>query len=553
MVAISVTIALGFIAVVGFFAQQHTDNIHKQNERTMHKLGSSISYGLRTPMMSGHSDVAELYAQRLKSLPDIIDFRIMRHDGLEAFRDNRTIDAVNTLRGDVDFAPRKTETEVRVLPADDPNLRRIFSERNWLQYYGRQDGASTLTFLWPIVNDRECHRCHDKAHDTLGALQLTTSLRAAEEAVRQTWHQAGLIILLAIIGTVVILGFLLRRSVVAPIKSVLAAMQRVTSGDMSQQVPIVGKDELSHMASSFNTLLRELNQTYVGFQTQHDKLETIIQGSRDGIVVTNSTGDIVLVNAAATRMIGHPAEAVIARGFLHLLDAPERMQAMLDGTAPDGDSDLFLHGEYFIAVRAAAIRSPDGRLIGQAALLRNITEEKRLEEKLRILSSIDGLTGLYNRRLLDEILEREVRRTAKHGNPLSILMFDVDHFKKFNDTYGHDQGDRVLQAVAAQAKAGVRTVDSACRYGGEEFLLVLVETPAEGAMVVGERIRLAIETMRVDDLQVTISIGVAEAATLGVATAQALVEAADGALYESKRGGRNRVTLMKPKAADGSV
>ena len=195
-------------------------------------------------------------------------------------------------------------------------------------------------------------------------------------------------------------------------------------------------------------------------------------------------------------------------------------------------------------------------MIGQAALLRNITEEKRLEERLRVLSSIDGLTGLLNRRILDETLDREVRRSVQHGNPLSVLMFDVDHFKKFNDTYGHDQGDRVLKAVAAKAKEGLRTVDSACRYGGEEFVLILVETPLSGAMIVAERIRKAIEEMRVDGLQVTVSIGVAEVVELGIDSPGVLIESADAALYASKHAGRNRVSRAQSEAmeqGDGTV
>ena len=539
--AIAVAITLGFTAVVVFFAQQHAGNIHRQNDRTLQRLTDSINQGLRTPMLTGKADVSELFAARLKTLSDIIDFRIMRIDGLEAFKDNKTINEVNTMRGDIDFEPRSAESEFRVFPADDARLRQVLSEGRGVQYQGTHEGFSTLTFLWPIANDRECHRCHDKRIEVLGVLELTTSLRGAEEAVRRTWYQAGAIILIAVLGIVGILGYLLRRSVIAPIRNVSLAMGRVSSGDLSQQVPIVGNDELSHMARSFNTMLHELNRTYLGFQTQHDKLETIIRGSRDGIVVTNDTGAIVLVNPAAEQMLGRSAADIVAQGFLNLFGDPARMQAMLDGLAADGESDLFMLGDYFISASAASIRSPEGRPIGQAVVLRNITEEKQLEKKLLNLSSTDGLTGMYNRRKLDEVLEREVKRSAQHGNPLSILMFDVDHFKKFNDTYGHDQGDRVLMAVGAEAMAGVRTVDSACRYGGEEFVLILVETPAEGALVVAERLRKAIEDMRVDGLQVTISIGVAEVTELGIQTAPALIEAADGALYESKRAGRNCV------------
>jgi diguanylate cyclase (GGDEF)-like protein len=125
-------------------------------------------------------------------------------------------------------------------------------------------------------------------------------------------------------------------------------------------------------------------------------------------------------------------------------------------------------------------------------------------------------------------------------------MFDVDHFKKFNDTYGHDQGDRVLQGVAKTLRGALRNHDIPCRYGGEEFLAILPNTPKEGAMSVAERLRRDVEDMAVDGLKVTISIGVAEYPSFDVAEQAGLVEAADGALYQAKKGGRNRVCQADP-------
>ena len=127
--------------------------------------------------------------------------------------------------------------------------------------------------------------------------------------------------------------------------------------------------------------------------------------------------------------------------------------------------------------------------------------------------------------------------------PLSVLMFDVDHFKKFNDTHGHDQGDRVLQTVARLFHDHLRRHDIACRYGGEEFLGILPATPSSGAMAVAERIRRAIESAEVDGLRVTVSIGVACVPEMAAGTPSEMVELADAALYEAKRSGRNQVRL----------
>ena len=133
-------------------------------------------------------------------------------------------------------------------------------------------------------------------------------------------------------------------------------------------------------------------------------------------------------------------------------------------------------------------------------------------------------------------MAREQRR------PLSILMFDVDHFKKFNDSYGHAMGDKVLVEFAKVVRACGRDIlDTPCRYGGEEFMVIARETPQDGGLILAERIREAVEAMRVDGLKVTTSIGVAGAQETAAETPAQFIELADAALYRAKEGGRNRV------------
>lgn len=167
--------------------------------------------------------------------------------------------------------------------------------------------------------------------------------------------------------------------------------------------------------------------------------------------------------------------------------------------------------------------------------------------ELERLSVTDELTGLANRRLLMTELEREVRRSERHENPFAVLMLDVDHFKNFNDTYGHRAGDAVLKRLADTLRKNVRDVDTVARYGGEEFLVMLPETPAAEGARVAERIRASTEADRFTPeggeaaLNVTVSLGVAVYPENG-RTADPLIEAADQALYRSKESGRNRVT-----------
>jgi diguanylate cyclase (GGDEF)-like protein len=178
----------------------------------------------------------------------------------------------------------------------------------------------------------------------------------------------------------------------------------------------------------------------------------------------------------------------------------------------------------------------------------------RLREALRIQSVRDTLTGLYNRRYLEEVLEREVRRAARAAQTLGVLMIDLDHFKKFNDTYGHDAGDAVLREAGALLSKGIRAEDFVCRFGGEEFVVILPTANLEAACARAERLRLKMKDLTVLHQSrsmgmLTISIGVAVFPEHG-ASPKELMVAADAALYEAKRGGRDQVAVASVKIAE---
>jgi diguanylate cyclase (GGDEF)-like protein/PAS domain S-box-containing protein len=171
----------------------------------------------------------------------------------------------------------------------------------------------------------------------------------------------------------------------------------------------------------------------------------------------------------------------------------------------------------------------------------------RLREALRNQSIRDPLTGLYNRRYLEEMLERETRRAVRAEQGLGVLMLDLDHFKKFNDTYGHDAGDSVLRDVASFLLKSVRAEDIVCRFGGEEFVVILPAASLQTTQARAERIRARLRELTVlhqgQSLgMVTVSVGVAELPQHGTSP-KVLLEAADAALYQAKRKGRDRVVV----------
>jgi two-component system, cell cycle response regulator len=175
-------------------------------------------------------------------------------------------------------------------------------------------------------------------------------------------------------------------------------------------------------------------------------------------------------------------------------------------------------------------------------------ELKKANELLKKLTNIDHLTNLFNRRYLAEILDGEFFRARRNAEYLSLIILDIDYFKKVNDNYGHQNGDIVLATVAGLAQGQLRAYDSAARYGGEEFVLVIPGTPIEGAVLVAERLRQAVLDYSfpapMDDLTVTISLGVATYPSAMVESVDALFRQADEALYRAKQNGRNRVETM---------
>ncbi len=171
----------------------------------------------------------------------------------------------------------------------------------------------------------------------------------------------------------------------------------------------------------------------------------------------------------------------------------------------------------------------------------------RLQESLRAQSIRDPLTGLFNRRYMEESLDREMRRAVRGGHPVGILMLDLDHFKRFNDVFGHDAGDALLREVGTVLQRSIRAEDIACRYGGEEFTLILPQMSLPDAAQRAEQIRDAIKRLNIEHRRtplgpVTVSLGVAVFPDHGP-TADAVLRAADTALYEAKAGGRDRVKI----------
>ncbi len=304
------------------------------------------------------------------------------------------------------------------------------------------------------------------------------------------------------------------------------------------------------------------------------RFRSLFEQTHDAVFIINLDGRHLAANQRASDMLGYSPEEMIG---LSLND----ISAELDGSKNvfsqllAGESvPLFerqfrnKNGRVFpVEINAELIRDKNGRPLHIQSVVRDISERKEAEEALRAaneqlslrvaeveelqaelreLALHDPLTGLYNRRYLAEMLEREVTRSEREGNPLSIIVSDIDHFKDINDTYGHQVGDLFLIKLAGLMAGSTRKSDFVCRYGGEEFVLVLPGASSASAAQRAEKLRQKCAEVTIEHegkhLGVTMSFGVASYPQDGGSGEETIIKA-DKALYKSKQKGRNQVTV----------
>ncbi len=213
-------------------------------------------------------------------------------------------------------------------------------------------------------------------------------------------------------------------------------------------------------------------------------------------------------------------------------------------TRPDGRSLRIMGAPVMI----------EGEAEGLVLLQEDITEHKNYQATLERLATTDHLTGLLNRRAFLDATEREIRRAHRYGQPLALIMLDVDHFKRINDSHGHPAGDEVLRRIAATCRGMLRDGDLMGRLGGEEFAITLVQPPLQVATAVAERLRKAVSELDIEfggeRLAVTISLGIAEVGD-GIVSLDHLVSKADACLYTAKHEGRNRACVASAAPPQG--
>jgi diguanylate cyclase (GGDEF)-like protein/PAS domain S-box-containing protein len=350
---------------------------------------------------------------------------------------------------------------------------------------------------------------------------------------------------------------------VAGAVSGVVEVQRATVGPFDDNAPLLLETLANYAAVAVNNL-----RARADLAREKGRLETMFECSPDAIITTDQRGIIRSFSPSAEEMFGFSAADVVGTRVADYYLGGEREARRVQQRVQE-DGRVRNYEAWFktkmgeplpTSLSAAALRDREGNLLGSLGILKDITVEKRLERKLSYtiemlqeanenlgrLALTDSLSGLKNQRFFHRKLEEETLRAARTKRPVTLLMIDIDKFKKFNDSFGHQVGDRVIQEMGATILQSIRKVDHGCRYGGEEFVVILPETPQESAVVVAQRIAATFASKPAwSELGLdppTLSIGVcATDASDSSPDGESLVKRADDLMYAVKRRGGNGV------------
>ncbi len=399
--------------------------------------------------------------------------------------------------------------------------------------------------------------------------------------------QNGLL-LLVLVAVLLGIGLVvwLARTITGPVLALTDAAERVAGGDLAIRLPVVGRDELGRLSGSFNRMTAELESQLGALARSRDLLRENVHRLGDALQRTHDLDGLLttVLAAAADATQATRATAWLVEGGSVVARVPYPMTktrgsvprlpigtALAGAVAGDGTARRtgIGHQDESTSLGGAAMAAPLKRgtstvgvlLVERDPSAPEFTDEDEetlvslagpagiavdnvlLHREAQRLSVTDPLTGAGNLRHMTTTLAREVERATRFERPLALLLLDLDHFKRVNDTFGHTVGDAVLRELARRLQECVREVDTVARYGGEEFVIICPETDAEGAGRLADRV---CETVRDDNflvgedvVPVTVSVGVASLPQNGIASGD-LVRSADEALYAAKHAGRDR-------------
>jgi diguanylate cyclase (GGDEF)-like protein/PAS domain S-box-containing protein len=534
----------------------------RTSERTLGAFASAIKGSVIAAMKKGHHDDVHLILREMNA-QYFIDRILFYNEQGRPLEGMETMHAGTAL--DINLKP---EILTSVIRGDVTDISQL-------------GGGEFISYYSSIQNQAECFRCHDRNNKINGIIRVDFSLRDLDDLIvarrnRALVWSAGLIVFL-----IAVLATLLRIFVSLPVKQLRDAMATVREGTDLPSFSLEGNDELTDLKRSFVTMLQRvtaLHQMNLEKEFTYSRemmrlraeLQTMFDAMPDGVLLIDPDLKIIQSNPRSCELLpelnklgGRLSETDLKeescphheiQEAFHKAEVREHQCSI---KLPDGQT------RYLYSICAPVI--VDGRVAYMVEVIHDITARVKAEYELaektaelsaanRALSQIantDGLTQVFNRRWLDDILSAEIKRyNRRKYSALSLMMIDIDHFKQLNDRFGHLVGDMVLREVAKLLKESVRETDTIARFGGEEFVVLLLDTGLDGAALKAEELRQKVQDRKYFDqdemVYVTISIGVAAYIS---GSPDDLINAADQAMYQAKHSGRNAVMVSRPEGS----
>lgn len=446
-----------------------------------------------------------------------------------------------------------------------------------------------------IVNEPACHKCHAAAQKNLGILLYDALFQETFDMMRTVALRTFLTGLLTFLLMIVVLSYLVNRFIHQPIQALITGFNQVGKGDFSYWVEVEGSSEFSDMADSFNILSRAIGRyleeikaksretatfyAVVQRMSQTIELKELIRIIFDLFFEFFVLEEILLVQPEEKKegcfaitwrnkrseRLHHATYSLKNRVFPSSTLHNDELQLWISGNI---QQPLYMDNDTRVLIPLAYNTARVGLICLKKQAGRHVTSQGKMlipalahhvaislaNARLYHLATTDSLTGLYTKRYFQDMIMKFVEAGPDSAKPFWIMMLDLDHFKEVNDTYGHPAGDQVLAQTADLIRENIRYGDIPCRYGGEEFIILLPEIKdgAKSVQDIANRLlhSFAEHVFSCADcppIHRTVSIGIASFPE-HAATAEEIIQVADQALYEAKRGGRNQIRRAAPLA-----
>lgn len=537
--------------IVSIIGSSYKDLIDTSAKESLKTLSVSIFETLYVSMNYGDNEVVN------KVLTDLQNKKLI--DRLEIYR-NKKIDEL--------FETNATQEL-------DPMILALFDSKEEQYFDVEQDNFVGVRFLKPLITQKECLACHTNMSEgeVLGIVDLMLSLKEQMRQGELLIYKIVFWILTLVAISGVILHFVSKSLIFTPINDLQNATKRLTeANDLDMRVAVRGVNEFGEIAHHFNRFIARVKGMHEHIEHLLADSEAVVKEQTkelkryieiiDKNVITSKTdtkGIITYASHAFCEVSGYTKEELIGKphNIVRHQDTPQEIfkdmwETLEKGGVWSGEVKNLKKdgGHYWVDVTISPLFDDGGKTKEYVAIRHDVTIQKELESTLdkltemTIRSHTDALTGLHNRNKLNEAINSEIARSVRYGKPFSLAIMDVDHFKSINDTYGHLEGDFVLKEIAKIISNKTRKSDVVGRWGGEEFLIIFIDSTIENAKNKCDKIRHWIELHDYGIVpRVTASFGVA--GYCNGDTIESLIARADKALYVAKETGRNKIVTQK--------